>query len=172
MDEESTSWRNYLNLGGLGILTVVVLAGGFVLLQRLQEQKALMTIFAVIWGVGSVGFLYFVLNAIAQSLPKRVRSAAIAVVFAGPAIILLGWALVLPTLRTLWLSFFDATSSKFVWFKNFGFAFSDPIMLEAFKNNLLWIVFGTSACVILGIIIAVLADRSKFEKLIKALIFI
>ena len=44
-------------------------------------------------------------------------------------------------------------------------------MLEAFRNNLLWMVFGTSTCVILGIIVAVLADKSKREKLIKSLIF-
>ena len=81
------------------------------------------------------------------------------------------WALVLPTLRTLFLSFFDATGKKFIFIDNYRFAFSDPIMLEAFKNNLLWMIFGTSTCVILGIMISVLVDKSKFEKFIKALIF-
>ena len=163
--------RGIFGLFGLAAVAVVFLAGGFVLLQRLQGTKILMTLFAVIWGIGSIGLLFFVLNTIAQTMPPGIRSVSVAFVFAGPAVLLLGWALVLPTLRTLWLSLFDATSRNFVGLKNYIFAFSDPIMLEAFKNNLLWMIFGTSSCVVFGILIAVLTDRSKYEKLFKALIF-
>ena len=46
---------------------------------------------------------------------------------------------------------------------NYIFAFTDRIMLEAFRNNLLWMIFGTSFSVGLGLLIAVLADRSRFE---------
>jgi len=134
-------------------------------------MKVLMTLFAVIWGVGSVALLYFVLNAVAQSMPRKIRSAAVAIVFAGPAVLILFWALVLPTLRSLRLSFLGPNGKKFVFLDNFKFAFTDPIMLESFRNNLLWLVFGTSACVILGLIIAVLADKSRHEKLFKSLIF-
>ena len=158
-------------LAALVILAAVVLIGGFVLLQNMQDTKVLMTLFAVVWGLGSVALLYFVLNSVAQSLPRRIRSVAVAIVFAGPAIIILFWALVLPTLRSFRLSFMDATGSRFVFLDNYDFAFTDPIMLESFRNNLLWMVFGTLSCVVLGIIIAVLADKSKREKLIKSLIF-
>lgn len=161
-----------LSLGVFVVLAFVVLIGGFILLQNLQKMKILMMLFAVVWGVGSVALLFYVLNNAAQSMPRKIRSAAIAFVFAGPAIILLFWALVLPTLRTLWLSFFDFTGKKFVFLENYRFAFSDPIMLEAFKNNLLWMIFGTSFCVIFGLLIAVLTDRSRLEKLFKALIFL
>lgn len=160
-----------LGLLALVTLTVVILAGGFIILQNMQGSKILMTLFAVVWGLGSVALLFYVLNTVAQTMPRKIRSVAVAVVFAGPAVALLFWALVLPTLRTLFLSFFDATSKNFIFLDNYKFAFSDPIMLEAFKNNLLWMVFGTSTCVILGIMISVLADKSKFEKMIKALIF-
>jgi len=163
-------WRP-IGLAFLVIMSVVVLAGGFFLLKNMQGSKILMTVFAVVWGLGSVALLYFVLNAVAQSLPRKFRAVAIAFVFAGPAILLLFWALVLPTLRTLWLSFFDATGMKFVFLDNYAFAFSDPIMLESFRNNVLWMIFGTFSCVSLGIIIAVLADRSKYEKVFKSLIF-
>jgi alpha-glucoside transport system permease protein len=44
-------------------------------------------------------------------------------------------------------------------------------MLEAFRNNLLWLIFGTSLSVGLGLLIAVLADRSRFENVYKAIIF-
>ena len=45
-------------------------------------------------------------------------------------------------------------------------------MLEAFRNNLLfWIGIATPLTVISGLLIAVLADRSKFERTAKSLIF-
>ena len=155
----------------LALLTVTILIGGFFLLQQMQHVKVLMTIFAVIWGVGSTGLLYFTLNSIAQSLPRKIRSVAVAMVFAGPAVLLLFWALVFPTLRSLWFSFFDANGENFVGLKNYIFAFTNPSMVESFRNNLLWMIFGTSSCVILGILIAVLADKSKHENVFKSLIF-
>jgi alpha-glucoside transport system permease protein len=160
-----------LMYGVLLIVTAFVLYGGFALLKNLGSSKIPATLFALVWGIGSVALLYFVLNKGAERLPRQARSIVIPLVFAGPALVLLFWFLVFPTLRTLWLSFFDDTSTHFVFLKNFGFAFTDPIMLEGFRNNLLWMVFGTIFCVGLGLVIAVLADRSKWEKVYKAIIF-
>ncbi len=165
------SKRNPAVLAGLVVITAVVLIGGFFLLQMMQEIKTLMTLFAVIWGLCSAALLFFTLNAVAETMPRRIRSVAVAIVFAGPAVILLFWALVVPTIRTLRLSLMDAHAMKFVGLANFKFAFTDPIMLEAFRNNLLWMIFGTAFCVIMGLVIAVLADKSRHEKLFKSLIF-
>ena len=41
-----------------------------------------------------------------------------------------------------------------------------------FVNNLIWLVIGTGLCVVFGLLIAVLADRSRFESVAKALIFL
>ena len=99
-----SSWRP-LTLSALVVLTAVVLAGGFLILQNMQGIKVLMTLFAVIWGLGSVALLFFVLNAVAESMPRKIRSVAVAVVFAGPAVILLFWELsqtrIMPTPRLL-----------------------------------------------------------------------
>jgi alpha-glucoside transport system permease protein len=152
-------------------LTAIFLYGGFALLKNFGGSKLIATALAIVWGLGSVALLYFVLNKMAESLPRRARALAIPLVFAGPALLILTWFLVLPTLRTLWLSFFDETSMHFVGLKNYAFAFTDRIMLDAFRNNLMWVVFGTFACVGLGLVIAVLADRSRFEKIYKAVIF-
>lgn len=160
-----------LYLTALLLLVVLVFASGFTLLQSLQNLKILMTIFAIIWGIGSAILLFYVLNTIAEAMPRKIRSAAIAMVFAGPAMLMLFWALVLPTLRTLRLSFADADGNGFVLFKNYAFALTDPIMLESFRNNLLWMIFGTFFCVSTGLLIAVLADKSRWEKLFKSLIF-
>lgn len=163
--------RKLFFLVTLLILIFVVFAGGFSLLQQLQELKIFMTLFAIVWGIGSAALLFFGLNAVAESMPRKIRNATVAAVFAGPAMLVLIWALVLPTLRTLRLSFADADGNGFVLFKNYIFALSDPIMLESFRNNLLWMIFGTFFCVSMGLIIAVLADKSRFEKLFKSLIF-
>ncbi len=171
MSQDIDSNRNPAALAGLIVLTLAVLAGGFFLLQEMQGVKILMTLFAVIWGLGSAALLFYTLNAVAESMPRKIRSVAVAVVFAGPALILLFWALVVPTLRTLRLSVLDAHADNFIGLTNFKFAFTDPIMLEAFRNNLLWMIFGTAFCVIMGLLIAVLADRSRNEKLFKSLIF-
>ncbi len=44
-------------------------------------------------------------------------------------------------------------------------------MLRAFKNNLLWLVFFTAGTVGLGLVFAILADRVKYERLVKSVIF-
>jgi len=106
-----------LGLLALVAITVAILAGGFIILQTMQGSKILMTLFAVVWGLGSVALLFFVMNSVAQTMPRKIRSVAVAVVFAGPAVALLFWALVLPTLRTLFLSFFDATGKKIHFYR-------------------------------------------------------
>jgi alpha-glucoside transport system permease protein len=175
LEEEPVPKKNAI-LRALGLVlllaaTVAILYGGFAFLRAYKGSKALVALIAVVWGVGSAGLLYFSLNAMAETLPRGARRYALPLVFAGPALALLLWFLVLPTLRSLWLSFFDETSMRFVFLENYRFAFTDRIMLEAFRNNLLWMVFGTLLCVSLGLVIAVLADRSRFEKAYKALIF-
>ena len=83
----------------------------------------------------------------------------------------MGWYLAVPVLRTLVLSFKDDIGVKWVGFDNYIFAFTDRIMLETFRNNLLWMIVGTSFSVGLGLLIAVLADRTRFESVYKAIIF-
>ena len=45
-------------------------------------------------------------------------------------------------------------------------------MLVTLRNNLMWIIFGASSAVVMGLVVAILADRSSFENLAKALIFL
>jgi alpha-glucoside transport system permease protein len=85
---------------------------------------------------------------------------------------MLTWALVLPSIRTIIASFYNESSIKFAGFKNFAYVFSNPAMLTVFRNNLLWILFGTSLTVSAGLLVAVLADRSKFETTAKTIIFL
>ncbi|HSM56635.1 MAG TPA: sugar ABC transporter permease [Candidatus Sulfomarinibacteraceae bacterium] len=54
---------------------------------------------------------------------------------------------------------------------NYQFAFTNPAMRVAFRNNVIWLLVGTGGSVILGLLIASLVDRVKREALAKSFIF-
>lgn len=93
-------------------------------------------------------------------------------IWIAPAVILILAFFVYPLIQTIVYSFQNADSTVFVGFKNYKFIFTDPAMLEALRNNLLWLVLGTILTVGLGLLIAVLVDRVKIEAVIKSTIFI
>ncbi len=127
---------------------------------------------AIIWGVGGVALLYWVSNWLVERLPKAWSKRLQPFVFVGPAIAIMGWFLAVPVVRTLIASFRNDLGTEWVGLDNYIFAFTDPRMLETFRNNLLWLIFGTSLSVGFGLLIAVLADRTKLEVLYKSIIFI
>jgi len=88
-----------------------------------------------------------------------------------PAVFLLFFFLVYPSINTVYISFFDYNSEKFVGFKNYLYCFTNEIMLNSFRNNILWVMLFVPLTVALGLIIAVLADRVKYESIVKSVIF-
>lgn len=104
--------------------------------------------------------------------------------YLAPALIVMGTFIVYPALNTLFLSFRDksgtdwataaCTAGQPCWgvLENFRYALTDPIMLTAFGNNLLWILLMVSGCVIFGLLIAVLANRVRYESVAKSIIFL
>lgn len=92
--------------------------------------------------------------------------------FAGPALLLIGLYLVYPTLMTLYFSFLDRRLDAFVGLANYVNIFTSDSTLAALRNNLLWIVVFTVATVGLGLLIAVLTDRLRYEAAAKAVIFV
>ena len=154
------------------VITFLVLWQGFIFLRDSQAPQLVVVLVAVIWGVGGVAALFFVTNWVVEQLPAKWTRLLQPFIFVGPGMAILFWFLALPTLRTLLLSFQNDVSTSYVGFANYIYAFTDRVMLEAFRNNLLWMIFGTFFCVALGLIIAVLADRSRFEAFYKAIIFL
>jgi len=153
-------------------VTFLVLWRGFIFLRDSGAPQLVITVVAIIWGVGGVVALYFVANWVIQRFPVAWRTRFVPFLFVGPGVIIMAWYLFIPTLRSLYLSFFDKFSKTFVGFENYKYVFTDRTMLVAFRNNVLWLVLGTGLCVVLGLIIALLADRSKFERVAKSLIFL
>ncbi|MHB8133130.1 MAG: carbohydrate ABC transporter permease [Anaerolineaceae bacterium] len=101
-----------------------------------------------------------------------------------PALLVMTAFIVYPGLNTFLLSFRNNANTGWAgdncvagqtcWgiFENFHYALTSEIMVTAFLNNLKWIVFMVTGTVILGLLIAVLADRVKYEPIAKAIIFL
>ncbi len=89
-----------------------------------------------------------------------------------PALVLLTFFLIYPSINTIRLSFFDRRTETFVGFANYVYSFTNSTMLTAFRNNALWVAVFTTLTVSVGLIFAVLLDRVRYEKIIKSLIFI
>jgi alpha-glucoside transport system permease protein len=106
-----------------------------------------------------------------------------ALAFLGPAALLLIAFLVYPTVYTFFLSFNRGRGGEFtewVGLDNWITLFTeDPNFLRlgfppsgALWNNVIWIVFYVSLTVLLGLIIAVMATRVRYEATIKAIVFL
>jgi len=154
------------------VVTFLSLYAGFIFLRDSKAPKEIIAIVAIVWGVGGVAALYLVSNWLVEKLGDVWRDRLLPFVFVGPAVAILIWYLALPTVRTFWISLFDANNIGFVGLQNYLAVFTDRNMFTAFRNNVMWIVFGSTLNIVFGLLIAVLADRSRFEGLAKSLIFV
>jgi len=96
-------------------------------------------------------------------------------IFVGPALVLLLLFLFIPAFSTLSLSFQEADGTRTV--DNYAFLW-DPTSLGyvqfryAMRNSLMWLVLVPTVCISLGLLIAVLADSTRWGIVAKTLIFV
>jgi alpha-glucoside transport system permease protein len=145
-------------------------------MEEVAKQIGTMSAFlsalsAIVLGCGGVIALFYGLNAVVNRLPERWRSPLLPWVYLTPALVVLAAYLVLPTLNTVWLSFLNNRSDQWVGLGNYRALFTNPTVFMALRNTLLWLVGVTSVSVGLGLLLAVLADRVKYENWIKSLVF-
>ena len=164
---------------GIAVLVPVVaffiLIQGFLFLRANEADKWVITTVAVVWGVGGVAALYWIFNWLLEQLPVAWTARLQPFLFVGPAMAILTWFLAFPTARTFYISLYDRNGpdlGAFVGLRNYLAVFTERDMLEAFRNNIMfWMLIATPLTVIFGLLVAVLADRSKFERLAKSMIF-
>lgn len=96
-------------------------------------------------------------------------------IFVGPALVLLLLFLFIPAFSTLSLSFQEADGTYTT--RNYAFLW-DPAALGyvqfrfAMRNSLLWLILVPTACISLGLLIAVLADSVRWGVVAKTFIFV
>lgn len=187
-----TAWLGRVLLAVIiPLLAFAALYYGFLFLRDSNAPKWVITIVAIVWGVGGVALLYWVFNSMVERLSDDWTRRLQPFVFVGPAMAILLWYLALPVYRSFWLSLFGRDgfpedfnvffpwtwpaamqSNAFVGFANYVAVFTERLLQEAIRNNVMWIIFGSTFTVIAGLLVAVLADRSKFERVSKSLIFL
>lgn len=103
---------------------------------------------------------------------KRRAELVESLAFVVPALALLSVGLVYPAIRTTYQSFFDRTSDTFVGLENYTEVFTNPAMLTVLQNTAIWVILTPIMSTAVGLVYAVLVDRSRFEASAKAVIFL
>ena len=152
----------------------------------LRFSKIGFAIRIVIIAVG-ISFLYFgVSNWLTMGLARRTARGSIGRqstiieaiqpwIFVGPALMLLMLFLLVPGFLTFKQSLQEASGS--FSFQNYAFLW-DPAALGyvqfrfAMRNSLMWLILVPTACISLGLLIAVLADSLKWGVIAKTFIFV
>lgn len=101
----------------------------------------------------------------------RRRGRMIALLFAFPALLLLGALVVYPVLFSVGRSFFDASGTRFVGGDNYTEMFRDPATLKAIRNTVIWVVVAPALLTGLGLILAVLVEKVRWATAFKLLLF-
>jgi alpha-glucoside transport system permease protein len=133
------------------------------LLDKLLQLLVAVVIFAAVMGVVLL---------VADRARGRRNDLVSGIAFTAPAILLLLVGLLYPAGRTALQSVLDASSAGFVGLDNYIRIFTQPDLVVVLRNTLLWVVITPILATAIGLIYAVLVDRTRFEAFAKALIFL
>ncbi len=117
-----------------------------------------------------LGVLALIFFAAGRAIGRFTRPLAI-LVFLGPAVLLILVGLVIPTIRTVYLSLKSDDSTTFVGAKNYDWAFTSSPIHQVLLNTVEWIIIAPVLATALGLTVALLVDRLKGQAIYKSLIF-
>ena len=136
-------------------------------------EKLGLMFFVVLLFVGVMALLLFMVDS-----RKRVPNWTVAIAFVGPALAALLLGLIWPGVSTIIQSFYgrspwsDPERSEFVGFDNFVTLFTTSEFQIVLRNTLIWVILVPLVAVGLGLLYAVLIDRTRGEAISKSLIFL
>jgi alpha-glucoside transport system permease protein len=137
--------------------------------------KVINALLAIFSGVLGSLLLYYILNKVVERLPNKWEDRVKPYVFVGPAVLLIGFFLIYPAVRTVVFSFANSDSTAFIGLKNYtDLLGSKDFVTGALLNTLLWMIVVPAVTVVFGLAVAVLADRlqPRAEKFTKSIIFL
>lgn len=138
----------------------------FLLVANTPGQKIVLAIVVIAIFVGVMALLLWLVDR-----PRNPRGWLVASVFAGPALVLIAFGLVYPALRTTYASFYDRNGQNFIGIDNYVRAIGESEFQLVLRNTALWVFLVPIVATAVGLIYAVLVDRTKFEKVAKTLVF-
>ncbi|HVL81879.1 MAG TPA: sugar ABC transporter permease [Actinomycetota bacterium] len=107
----------------------------------------------------------------APRAPRTRGRWGVALLFLLPALVLLGALVVYPIFATVVFSFQGPTGRGFVGLDNYQRMFSDPRILRAIRNNVIWVVFVPALVTAIGLVFAVLTERVSYGRAFKTAVF-
>ena len=139
-----------------------------------MTTKVLVAIVTVLIGIGAALALYWLLNKLAELLPGNLEHKVKPFLYILPAYLAIAVFLIYPTIQTVINSFKDQSSTEWVGLQNYTELLTSKGFQQTIFNTLLWMVIVPVVSVIIGLAVAVLADRLKpgTEKLSKTVIFL
>lgn len=129
-------------------------------------RKLLLMVLAIVIFAGVMGLILWLADR-----PKKARTWLVAGAFVGPAVLALIFGLVYPALLTINASFKDKRGEEYIALDNYATAFTEPQFQAVLRNTALWVLLVPLLSTIIGLIYAVVVDRTRFEKLAKTLVF-
>jgi alpha-glucoside transport system permease protein len=136
--------------------------------------KVINALLAIVGGVVGALVLFWVLNFLAERLPGKWEERLKPYVYILPALAAIGLFLIYPAVQTIIYSFANQTSSRWVGLENYTDLLGERDFQITLVNTLLWIIIVPTLVVVLGLAVAVLADRlsGAGERVSKTLIFL
>ena len=129
-------------------------------------EKILVMFFAIALFALVVGLVLAVVDR--PKFPKWVPVTG----YLGPALVLITFGLLWPGILTIRNSFMDANETAFIGLDNYARIFTDAQFLTVLRNTLLWVALVPTVATAVGLVYAILVDRTRFEKVAKTLIFL
>lgn len=136
-------------------------------------DSRLVTAVIVLVGVPAVliGYIWLTEHAL-RLLGERFRPRLRPWLWLAPALAFLAVFLVYPTIGTFIRSFQNKAGTAFVGLDNYVWFFTTDASLIALRNSMIWLGVLTLITVGLGLLIAMVVDRVRYETVAKSVIFV
>ena len=93
------------------------------------------------------------------------------VAFMAPAMLLLLAGLILPSIQTVYASFWNSTGNEFVGLSNYLWIFTQSDGVTSVINTIVWVLLVPTLSTMIGLAYAVFIDKTRGEKVYKLLVF-
>ena len=154
-----------------------MLATEYSSLASSTASQAASTLFGVVVVVGGFIAILAVVFLVAGRATGRLQKPIAVVICLGPALFLVTLGLIIPAIVTINNSlkdqqFLGQLDTKYVGFKNYTYAFTDPYTQQTIVRTVLWLLIVPAAAVFVGLLVALLVDRMKRASIPKTMIFL